>query len=214
MFFSSYGTFMHRLLQSYYQNNTPKQKLKDEYLLGFFDNVAKNYPNAKVFNHYFEDGLSCIENLSPFPFEVIETEKLVEFEVCGKKVRGYIDVLGKDESGLYIVDHKSRTLEPRKKKRRKSDDELDEYLRQLYLYGEAVKQIYGSYPKELCFNCFRTGTLIREVFDEEKLREAIDWFNGVIERIKLEENFYASPEFFKCKYLCEQRDNCEYADMV
>lgn len=79
---------------------------------------------------------------------------------------GYIDFLGELDGSLYVVDNKSRVLKPRSKREKptKTDEELDAYLKQLYLYSAAVEEEYGVRPCKLCFNCFRTDTFIEEPF--------------------------------------------------
>ena len=72
--------------------------------------------------------------------------------IRGLEVRGFIDLLVRDRNDgrLIVVDHKSKS-------RFKSDQELELYGFQPYLYAEWVLQTYGEYPKELVFNLFRAG---------------------------------------------------------
>jgi hypothetical protein len=62
----------------------------------------------------------------------------------------------------------------------------------------------------LCFNCFRKSLLITEPFDLDAYHSAIDWFVVKIEEIVVEEEFSPSMEYFKCQYLCEMQDYCDY----
>lgn len=147
---------------------------------------------------------------------MLSVEECVKFKIDGRDFVGYIDFLGEDDDGLVIVDHKSRALKPRtaRKKPTKSDIELDEYLRQQYLYAEAIRQKFGSYPKKLCFNIFRNDLLIQEDFQSDACDEAKQWSLDQIGKIREEEGFRPRPEFFKCRYLCGVNHLCEYFELT
>ena len=49
----------------------------------------------------------------------------------------------------------------------KSDTELDEFLKQLYIYSKAVEIEYKTLPSSLQFNCYRQNLTIKEHFDKE-----------------------------------------------
>ena len=117
---------------------------------------------------------------------------------------------------MYVVDNKSRVLKPRSKRAKptKTDEELDSYLIQLYLYSAAVEQEYGKLPKSLCFNCFRTPIFIEEPFKEEAYAASKLWLSDKVEAIKRETDFRPNMEFFKCKHLCEMQDFCEYCELA
>ena len=128
----------------------------------------------------------------------------VQFYVQDIPFVGVIDYLGKDEDGLVIVDHKSRELKPRSKRSKPTlkDKELDEVLKQLYLYSIPVKDKYGSYPTKLCLNCFRNQELIVEPFDETKLEETKQWAVDRIHEIQGEKEFEPNQNFFFCPWIC------------
>lgn len=71
---------------------------------------------------------------------------------------------------LCILDHKSRSLKPRsnRKKKPKTDEEPDQYLRQLYLYSIPITNEFGRMPAFLKFNCYRTGVRIKEPFHSQE----------------------------------------------
>lgn len=215
-FFATFGKFCHELLESYYKGEVSKEDLSTRYLTGFYRSVAvDDVPNQKIFTNYFQSGLAHFSYYQPLPYNVLAVEKKVEFKLYGLPFVGYIDVLGKNNSGLLIIDHKSRALKPRSTKGRvtKTDVELDEYLRQLYLYSRAILQETTEYPKELIFNCFRTNTIIEEKWKRDRQDDAVEWAIKKIDDIYKEEDFKPDVDFFKCKYLCEMRDSCEYAEM-
>ena len=216
LFFASYGSFVHKIINYYYKGLLPKDKLRDYYLREFRNEVMGAAPSVKVFEKYFLDGLNYFEKFSPLPFDPIDTEIKIDCKINRLSAVVVIDYLGKAEDGLVIVDHKSRNLKPRsnKSKPTKTDVELDEYLVQLYLYAEAVRQRYGKLPKWLCFNCFRTGELIKEPFDEGAFLNAKSWLKERVKEIGNETDFKPSVDWFKCQYLCDLKDKCEYFDLV
>ena len=174
LFFASYGSFMHKIIDYYYKSIIPKERLRDYYLREFRNEISGSAPSVKVFEKYFLDGLNYVSGFSPLPFELIDTEIRVNYKIGKIPMIDIIDYLGKAEDGLVIVDHKSKVLKPRSNRTKptKTDEELDDYLIQLYLYAEAVRQQYGKLPKHLCFNCFRTQTLIKESFNNEAFLSA------------------------------------------
>lgn len=96
----------------------------------------------------------------------------------------------------------------------KADEELDAYLRQLYIYSAAVEEEYGKTPKSLCFNCFRDKLFIIEPFKEQAYAESKEWLAKSIGKIREESDFKPSVEFFKCIHLCEMQDMCEYYELM
>ncbi len=212
MFFSSYGTFMHKLIEMYMKNEKNPRQLCEIYLRDFKKEVHGSAPSQKIFVNYFRSGLEYLKSLKPLPYNTVAVEKKVDFKIDDIPFIGYIDLLGEKDGELFIIDNKSRNLKPRssRKKPTKSDEELDEYLKQLYLYSAAVEQEYGVLPKELCFNCYRSQTLIKEPFCKQKYDESKAWLSEKVAEIENESDFNPEIEFFKCRYLCEMQDYCEY----
>lgn len=215
MFFASYGTFVHKLIELYYKGEKTKSQLCDMYLQEFKKQVSGRAPNRTVFANYFKSGIQYLRGFEPFPYKMLAVEKKVDFSLDGIPFVGYIDYLGEDERGLVVVDNKSRVLKPRSKREKptKTDEELDAYLTQLYLYSIAVEQEYGKPPASLCFNCFRTPIFIEEPFKEEAYAASKLWLSDKVEKINSETKFRPNIEFFKCKHLCEMQDFCEYCEL-
>lgn len=215
MFFSSYGSFVHQLIDEHYTCGKTSEQLYYDYLQRFKSNVVGDSPSQQVFESYFLSGLQYFKTFRPLPYNTIETEKKVLFQMKGLPFIGYIDFIGEKENELLIADHKSRMLKPRSARNTptKSDEILDNYLRQLYLYSCAVEQSLGHLPKLLCFNCFRTPILIEEPFCKTKYLESQEWFLNKICEIIEERDFNPSISYFKCRYLCEMQDHCEYYNL-
>lgn len=214
MFYASYGSFMHRLIEQYYRGNITKEEMLTKFLIDFQSEVSGERPQASTVQKYIEAGVEYLKGFQPFPYNMVDVEKKIDFEVGGNHFVGFIDYLGEKDGELYIVDNKSRDLKPRSKRKKPTlkDQELDEMLRQLYLYAAAIKQEYGKYPKELCFNCFKSGVFINEPFNEEAFHDAIRWVSQSIECIKNEEDFRPSVDYFGCKFICGVNKECCYVE--
>jgi len=215
LFFASYGTFLHKLMELYYKGELTREQLCEVYLRDFKSRVVGHAPNQTVFENYFKSGLQYLRDFKPFPYHVIAVEKRVELPINGVPFVGYIDFLGEKDADLFVIDNKSRNLKPRsgRTKPTKSDRELDSYLLQLYLYSAAVEREYGKLPSALCFNCFRSQTCIKEPFRMTAYAEAKDWLSSNVAEITRETDFNPKIEYFKCRHLCEMQDQCEYYDL-
>lgn len=213
MFFSSYGSFIHKVMQLYLSGKLDKDETINYFLDNYDEQVAGPTPNIKMQNSYFEKSLDYLQTVD-FPFkDIIAVEKKVNFDVGGYPFVGYIDVLAKvGSSQTALIDHKSHNLHKRsgRKFQTEYDKELDRYLRQLYLYSIPVKDEYGKYPATLNYNCYRYGTWISEKFDPYQLERVKYWAVGQIETIKQEEDWEPNPEPFYCEFLCDNAEGCPY----
>lgn len=217
MFFSSYGSFCHKLLEEYYKGELAKHQLLYRYLTDFRENVKARAPSPAIFKSYFQNGLDYFRNFEPVPYKICGIEEKIEGEIEGVKFTGVIDCRAEDDSGTIILDNKSRKLKPRSGKKRptKTDEELDQYLVQLYLYGRMVSERYQTPISCLGFNCFRCNPpLIIEPYVQEKSDLAVKWLTDNVSRITKETEFCPDMDYFKCKNLCDVHDHCEYYQMT
>lgn len=214
-FYSSYGSFMHKLLEQYYRGELTKEEMQIKFLFNFSKEVQGIRPQDSTVKKYIEAGIEYLRGFKPFPFEMVDVEKEVHFNIGNYPFVGFIDYIGRKDGALYIVDNKSRDLKPRSGKAKPTvkDRELDEMLRQLYIYAAAVKQEYGEFPKSLCFNCFKSNTFIEEPFDEDRYNETIEWVEKSINDISECDDFYPCVEFFGCYYICGVSDDCLFWEM-
>lgn len=212
-FYSSYGSFIHKLLERYYKGELKKEEMLTTFLTDFSKEVRGVRPKESTVQKYIDAGCDYLKSFRPFPYRMIDVEKKVVFTVGDYSFIGYIDYLGADEEGnLYIIDNKSRNLKPRSNREKPTvkDMELDSMLKQLYIYSVAIEQEYGVLPKALCFNCFRNGEFIKEQFDKQKYEEAKQWAIDSIRKIEQTEEFEANREFFSCYYICGVNEYCKY----
>jgi len=217
MFFSEYGSLIHSILAKYCSNAITREEALNEFLIRFPVEAIGERPSQSIIATYFQQGMACMKALSPIDGEILGVEKNVNFDISGLPFTGFVDLVYTDSDGcLCIMDHKSRALKQRtqRKKPTKSDIELDEYLRQLYLYSIPIERKYGRYPDFLVFNCYRSGEVIKERFHIEALEETKRWATETIDRIRSESKWRPDLEFWKCKYLCGFCHECEYAQMA
>ena len=211
-FFSSYGTFMHDILAKFYRGEGDADALVSYYLENYFAQVTgKPQKNSTAIN-YFNAGLDMVSNLQPTDKEILGVEKEVYWTLDGREYIGYIDLILRDKDGIIIRDHKNRDLKPRsnRKKPTKSDEELDSYLRQLYLYAIPIKELYGEYPVSLEFNCFRTQDQIKEPFKMDNFEKTKQWSIDKADEIEKTDYWNPTIDYFGCKYLCDIKRECEY----
>ena len=216
LFFSNYGKFVHSLLADYFSGRKTRMQIEIEYLTKYRKMVDGIAPSVKIYNDYFNHAIEYLREATIPVDTVLEVEKRHKFQIENYKFVGIIDLAGTDEDGnIIILDNKSRNILPRvaKKKMTKRNRELKEFLRQLYIYSIPVFNEYGKYPSRLQFNCFRFNRIVDEPFVMKDFEESKQWACDLIESIKTEDEFPAKVEYFKCNFLCDVCDQCEYFQM-
>ncbi len=219
MFFASFGSLVHNIFAQYYSGEITAADAVDEYMVRFTSEVRGFAPSPEIRTSYFIGGLEAIKRLAPIDGEILSVERRVRFDIDGRPFIGFVDMILRDAEGnLCILDHKSRNLKPRSKRKKptRTDEELDDYLRQLYLYAIPVKEIFKTYPTYLAFNCYRQeqDTVIKEPFREQDFEAVKVWATSTIEAIRREEQWRPKLDFWQCKYLCPFCNTCEYATMT
>lgn len=219
-FFADFGSLIHAELEKYLSGELTEEALSTDYIMNYRDAVKGKAPTSKMAAKYFQSGLDYLNDVN-FPYDVkdiVWVEEPVRFTVGDFEFTGIIDCLIEDpEDGLVLLDHKSRKLRPRsprkKKSPTKSDQELDEYQRQLYLYSIAVEDKIGRLPDVIAFNCFRNEPkhrLIKEAFDKEKFEDAKEWAINSIKTIIDNDSWEPDMDYWKCNHLCSYNKACEY----
>ena len=217
MFYSSFGKLIHEILEGYYKGKIKQSDMLMEFLTRFSSDVSGEQPDIKIVDKYIDGAASYLSDFQPLPYEMLDVEKFVRFKIGEKNFVGVIDYIGSDNGKLCIVDNKSGDIRPRSKRKypTQKDMELDEKLRQLYLYSTAIMDEFGRFPDKLCFNCFRTGVLVEEPFVLDRYNDTVEWALEEIDKIENEEVFIADPEFFKCKWICGFNSSCaEYEEYL
>ena len=211
-FYASYGLFMHELIEGYYKNRLTKEEMAAEFLSGFSSKVLGDRPSESIVKKYICCGLDYLKDFKPFDYNTVAVEKNVDFKIEGMNFVARIDYIGEKDGKYYIVDNKSRDLKNRSKRKKPTatDVELDNMLRQLYIYSAAFKEMYGEFPSALCFNCFKNNTFIVEEFKMDEYIKTIEWAKRKIRDIRESETFDPNIEFFSCKYICDVSNDCIY----
>lgn len=209
-FYSAYGSLIHKLLERWYKGDIAKDHLIPAYVSGFIT-LPETEPLRR--SQYLLNGLEYLSGDIYTPENIKGVERRVRFEIGGYKFVGVIDLVFEQDGQLVIMDHKSHNLVPRsgRKKPTAKDAELDEYLRQLYLYAYAMRQA-GTKVDKLMFNCFRTGVLIEEPCLASGELEAVRWALDTIHQIEQTTMFLPKPDWFYCRNLCDIRSLCDYKE--
>lgn len=210
-FYSRYGTLIHEILADFYRGGITTNDCYSRFISSF---PCISYGNIKIKTKgkYYDNAKDYFRSLQkPFSEEVIGVEKEVQFDINGKPLIGYIDLLTEDENGYIITDHKTRILRRDLTKKTAYNSQFEMYLRQLYLYSIATEKIYGKPPYKLCFNCFRNGTTVEEIFDKDKQKKTEEWAASLMAEIENCRDWFPSPEWFKCKTICGFYPICDYA---
>lgn len=208
-FFAEYGSLIHKILEQFYTGKMKRTEMLPYYLQHFYTDIQHFAPTDAIYWNYYRQGMNYLCEFTPISRQIAAVEQKVEFELDGRPFCGFVD-LRCERNGECVVDHKSRTLSPRstRKKPTQSDKELDSYLRQLYLYSVPQK------PDWLMFNCFRSGQVIQEKFNEDAFERTKEWALKTIFTLENNENWSPNPDYFKCKYLCDMRYLCDFRDKI
>ena len=216
-FYSEYGSLMHRILERFYSGKITKEQALNEFMSGFVLRVPQEVkPN--VSESWYEQGKKYLSSLAMPEEKIAGIEEKLDFKIGGYPFIGYVDLLLED-GGLIIEDHKSRILQAKSyvkniKTEQKNNEEFDRFAKQLYIYSAGIEQKYGELPKEIRFNCFRSGEVLTEKFDKEKYEEAKAWAINTIRRIEQESEWEPAPDWFRCKYICGLTETCDIAQLL
>lgn len=208
--FSSYGTLLHSLLERYATGKLSLGDLVNTYEWEFNTYVPESFPNTKycpdMRKLYYEQGFEFLKKFKGYSgLDILEVEKKFTIPLFDWDFTGVIDLVFIDKltNELVVRDWKSKASF-------KSKTEENKYMRQLYLYSIYLKDKYGKYPDKLQFYLFRKNKVIETPFNEEGLKEAMDWANNTVKEIRQCWSYPPSPEPWFCNQLCNYRLECPY----
>ena len=204
--FSSYGSFVHSIMERYAKGEIPLRQLSDVYVWEFDQAVPEKFPyNRFVDLHdtYYRQGLEFLKSFKGYDsYEILGVEEKFELEIDDWIFVGVIDLIYRDSDGnLVILDYKSKASF-------KSAEEQAKYARQLYLYSIYAKQKYGQYPKTLKFLTFRKQKCVDIEFCQPDADEALSWAKRTVEVIRNAIDYPATCEEFYGNNLCNHRKYC------
>lgn len=216
-YYAEVGSYVHSILEKILNGSMSLDESPEYYMQNFDENVLyktrqstmdKTYETCA--NYFAELDLSWLKD-----YNIIGVEKKVETTIDGHSFIGFIDLLiqNKTTSDIVIVDHKSAAYPFKKDGKsvlKKSEKSFESYKKQMYLYANAVYQLYGKYPTEMWWNHFKDGKIAKIKFDKDDYDKSISWFNETIKKAEDETEFDGNFDFFHCINLCDFRNSCEY----
>lgn len=212
--FSSYGTFVHGIMERYANGELEIWDLPNVYEWEFESAIPQKFPKIAKLNmkdNYYKQGLSFLQEFEGYDkYEILDVERSFDIDIDDWTFNGVIDLVFRDEAGRLIIrDYKSKASFTSKK-------EKAEYARQLYLYSMYVKEKYGEYPAELQFLMFRKNDLVVIPFDPAGVEEAINWAREIVAEIREAFDyppmcrFQTKNDTFYADNLCNHRGYCEF----
>jgi hypothetical protein len=214
-FYLEFGTLVHDILAKYYRHELEQPDLLPEFLTRFYNEVPLTVP-PNTYGSFMSQAIAYLRTAPRLYLNPEAIELPVDFKIDSIRFTGVVDLIARDDDKLTVIlDHKSTPLKPRttKGKHTKSDKELDDYLRQLYLYAIPVHDMFGEYPRILQFNCYRNGNLITEPFDLTAFEATKRWALETVENINTETRWRPAVDYWRCKNLCSLRQHCEYSEL-
>lgn len=229
--FTQFGKLIHSILERYYKKELEIFELFDVFESEYLEKVTKSFPilfsrdlemiyynAAKKYFKSFDDPF--------FDYEIVSIEKEFETEIYDISIKGFIDLILKDDKENYIiVDHKSKS-------HFKSKKEAKEYFKQLYIYSKHIIDEYERIPKTLYFNLIRNTNnenLVSAEFDKTEYNNTLIWVKDIAQQAKNTKVFedkiklnyeklgkeiseYTAGSDFFCSQLCSLRKICERSD--
>lgn len=215
-FYAYLGKEMHKCLESILK----KERTIDEAIdifqecLTYFDDYDVN---EKIKMNAYEKCMDflCVLDLSELErYNILGVELEIKLNIDGYDYIGYIDLLIEDKvtGDIIIIDHKSSEypLKRNGEVLKNHAKEFEYYKKQMYLYCNGVKQIYGKYPRKIAWNHFKENKIAVIDFDENEYNSSMKWFLDTIHTIEKDKAFVPNIEFFFCSKLCGFRYECEY----
>ena len=208
--FSSYGTFVHNIMERYANGEIEIWDLPQIYEWEFDTAVPEEFPYNRYVSlrdSYYQQGLDFLKSFQGYDnYKILGVEKEFEVEFNDWIFNGIIDLIFEDEDGRLIIrDYKSKASFSKA-------EEQKEYARQLYLYSMYISDTYGKFPNELQFLMFRKQSLIRIPFEVNNFCEAFRWAQNTVKAIREAFDYPPVCKLSSFNYyaanLCNFRDTC------
>ena len=216
-YYAEIGSYVHEILAMIFEGKLHPDEALQYFIDNYNDNIFYSARESVMDKTY----QACIDYFTNEDFawlkdyEVLGVENEITYNIDGYNFIGFIDLLLRDKQDgkIVVVDHKSAPY-PFKQNgevKKNSEKSFNSYKKQMYLYSYAVKQIYGEFPKEIRWNHFKNGGKFANIkFSHDEYTNVIQWFKDTIKKIKDEDDFEPSQEYFYCSNLCNFRHSCEY----
>lgn len=203
-YFAQVGRLAHEVISRFYNGELEADELKEAFIAGYWTRVTARDVPLKIRSSYYKKTVAYFESHTLTRDGLVGSEVYFEGNFFGVPVIGFIDLVKRGADGMHITDYKTGEIKPL---------DVDKKMRQLYIYAEFARQLYGEYPKTLTLASLR-GKEFTKTFDGAEFERTKNWFLGEIARIREEDEWKARPEFFKCFYLCNANTDCPYKNML
>ena len=205
--FSSYGTFVHSIMERYANGEVDIWDLPRIYEWEFDTAVPEKFPyNQYVVlrDSYYKQGLEFLKAFQGYDdYKILGVEQNFDTDIDDWVFNGIIDLILEDKNGKLIIrDYKSKASF-------KNEAEKREYARQLYLYSTYVYNKFGRFPDELQFLMFRKNDLVQIPFNKNDFNESIKWAKDTVKTIREAFDYPPRCEDFYAANLCNHREYCE-----
>lgn len=217
-YYAEIGIYVHEILAMIFEGKLLEDDAS-QYFIDHYDENVFYEVRQNTMNKTFE---ACVDYLSQVDFswlkdyDILGVELNTELKIGKYKFTGFIDLLIKNKKTgeITIIDHKS-SASPLSKKTgqvlKNSQKNFEIYKKQMYLYSNAINELYGSMPKWIIWNHFKAGgEFVKIEFKQNEYENTMKWFNDTVKNIEKENDFSATPDFFYCTNLCDFRNSCEY----
>lgn len=203
--YAEIGTICHDIIEGWLKKEYMTWELADVFYEKFVS-MQNKFPNEKIAEKYYQDLYRYFTYFNGFgELKPILVEKETVFNIGEHEFVGFPDFVALDNNeNIIILDHKTSNI----------FKDIDDKMKQLYVYAEAVNKEFGKYPKYLGFNFIRFNKTIMNEFKNEKYQEVVKWINDTINKINNTVEFNSRYEEFYCKNLCNFRELCEYGGGV
>lgn len=219
-FFAEYGTLVHECLEKYFKGELEAFELS-AYYSNLYDSVIKTPPPPSyvdLYEKYKNQGMTFFDNFSfdKSNYDVLLTEDKIDFELNGVMVTARPDLVLKNKrtGKSSLFDYK--TSVPFKEDKRTGKlipdtKKINGYYKQMFIYTHAVREIKGIPIDSITLWFPRVDSKVEIDWEEEKEKEALDWFLNSVSKIRNEEFFpYNNTNNYFCNNLCGVRKFCEY----
>ena len=101
MFYASYGSFMHKLLEEYYKGKLPKDEMPLKFLLGFSKEVQGARPAEKIVSKYIAAGSNYLKSFEPLQYNPAAIEKNLSLTQTESLSRDFLFIWAKRRRVLH-----------------------------------------------------------------------------------------------------------------
>lgn len=216
--FAQFGNAVHKVLEDYFLGKKDIWDLEKLYKEYYNQYVTIDYPPNRfvdLSHSYFDAGLKFFSEFEPpiDDFDVIHTETTILFDLTDDiKVTARPDLVLKDNTSgkIILFDYKTAKL---KTSKRAKQQQIEEYLNQMYLYCYALKLAEKINIDEIRIWFIRDNEIICKEVTEEDIMASLEWFKNAVKSIRADEvwkpNNTEENRYF-CENICGVRNSCQY----